>query len=205
MGLHSGEPAVGRDRYVGLGVHRAARISAAARGGQVLLSGATRSLVEDDLPDDVRIVDLGEFRLKDIDRPERLYQLVAEGLPSEFPPPRTDEGDAEAGAVALAETVSPRRLVPRGRAAIVVAAAVLVLAAVAAFLTASGGSNSHAAVVAANSVGFIDGRNGKVTSQHGVDQAPTAVAVGDGAVWAANANANTVSRIDPSTGAVQSI
>jgi class 3 adenylate cyclase len=51
-----------------MGVHRAARISAAAHGGQVLLSGATRALVEDELPDDVRIVDLGEFRLKDIDR-----------------------------------------------------------------------------------------------------------------------------------------
>ncbi len=203
MGLHSGEPAVGRDRYVGIGVHRAARISAAAHGGQVLMSGATRALVEDDLPDDVRIADLGEFRLKDIDRPERLYQLSAEGLPSEFPPPRTDEGDA--AAVALAETVSRRRFLPGRRTAVAIALATLVVAGLAAYLVIDGGQ-PHAAAVAANSVGFIDGHNGRVTSQVTVEQAPTAVAVGsDGVVWAADANADTVSRLDPSTGAVQTI
>ena len=86
MGIHTGEPTVGADRYVGLGVHRAARISSIGHGGQVLLSNATRALVEDELPSGVGLRDLGEHRLKDLDRPERLFQLVVEGLPDQFPP-----------------------------------------------------------------------------------------------------------------------
>jgi class 3 adenylate cyclase len=65
MGIHTGEPTVGQDRYVGLGVNRAARICSAAHGGQVLLSNTTRDLVEDDLPFDVGLRDLGEHTLKD--------------------------------------------------------------------------------------------------------------------------------------------
>ena len=84
MGLHTGEPQVGEQRYVGMGVHKAARIGAAGHGGQVLLSSTTRELVEDELPPGVTIRDLGERRLKDVDRPERLSQLVIDGLPSEF-------------------------------------------------------------------------------------------------------------------------
>src|SRR5687767_7927869 len=86
MGMHTGEPVVGEQRYVGFGVHRAARISAAGHGGQVLLSNATRELVEDDLPEGVELHDLGTYRLKDVDRPEHLFQLQPEGLPSRFPP-----------------------------------------------------------------------------------------------------------------------
>ena len=86
MGLHTGEPEVGEQRYTGFGVARAARISAAGHGGQVLLSNATRELVEDDLPDNVAIHDLGTYQLKDVDRPEHLFQLAAEDLPSAFPP-----------------------------------------------------------------------------------------------------------------------
>src|SRR5438477_77851 len=80
MGLHTGEPLVGGERYVGMGVNRGARICSAAYGGQVLLSNTTRELVEDDLPDDVRIVDLGEHKLKDLPRPERIFQLAVDGL-----------------------------------------------------------------------------------------------------------------------------
>jgi DNA-binding SARP family transcriptional activator/class 3 adenylate cyclase len=86
MGLHAGEPLVADERYVGLGVHRAARICAVAHGGQVLLSQAAASLLADNEPPDVRLRELGEHRLKDFDRPERLSQLVIEGLPSDFPP-----------------------------------------------------------------------------------------------------------------------
>jgi predicted ATPase/class 3 adenylate cyclase len=86
MGLHTSEPRVGQGRYFGFGVHRAARISTAGHGGQVLLSNATRELVEDDLPPDVRLLELGAYQLKDVDRPERLCQLAIDGLPSEFPP-----------------------------------------------------------------------------------------------------------------------
>jgi serine/threonine protein kinase/ABC-type glycerol-3-phosphate transport system substrate-binding protein/class 3 adenylate cyclase len=85
MGLHTGEPTIGEERYVGLGVHRAARIGAVAHGGQVLLSNATRELLEDGLAG-VSIRDLGLYRLKDLDRDERLYQLDVAGLKSDFPP-----------------------------------------------------------------------------------------------------------------------
>src|SRR3954452_12220246 len=87
MGVHTGEADVGRDGYVGLDVHRAARICAAGHGGQVLISGSTRELVADELPMDVGLRDLGEHRLKDLERPEHLFQLVIGGLPAEFPAP----------------------------------------------------------------------------------------------------------------------
>ena len=79
MGIHTGEPAVGGERYVGLGVHRAARICAAGHGGQVLVSQTTRELLRDDPIPAVSLLDLGEHQLKDMDEPERLYQLVAPG------------------------------------------------------------------------------------------------------------------------------
>ena len=89
MGLHSGEGTPGGDNYVGIDVHRAARIAAAAHGGQVLLSESTRSLVAGSLPEGLRLADVGTFRLKDLDQPERLVQLVIAELPADFPPPRT--------------------------------------------------------------------------------------------------------------------
>jgi predicted ATPase/class 3 adenylate cyclase/DNA-binding CsgD family transcriptional regulator len=88
MGLHTGEPRLAEERYFGLGVHRAARISAAGHGGQVLISNSTRELVLDDLPSGVQLLDLGSYRLKDVDRPERLFQLEIDGLPGDFPPVR---------------------------------------------------------------------------------------------------------------------
>jgi class 3 adenylate cyclase/tetratricopeptide (TPR) repeat protein len=91
MGLDTGEPEVGGDRYVGLRVHRAARICSAGHGGQILLSSATRELVEDDLPHDVTLRDLGERRLKDFERPERIFQLVVEGLEDRFSPLKASE------------------------------------------------------------------------------------------------------------------
>jgi predicted ATPase/class 3 adenylate cyclase len=89
IGLHSGEGRLGGDDYVGIDVNRAARIAAAGHGGQVLLSDATRGLVEHDLPDGVRLRDLDEHRLKDIAHPERLFDLVIDGLLSDYPPLRT--------------------------------------------------------------------------------------------------------------------
>lgn len=91
MGLHSGQPALSNDAYVGLDVHRAARIGSAAHGGQILLSRTAAILVEDDLPADATLTDLGEHRLKDLPRPERLYQLSVPDLPAAFPPPRSQE------------------------------------------------------------------------------------------------------------------
>ena len=89
MGLHTGEAERAGQDYAGLDVHRAARISAAAHGGQVLISSTTHLLTERVLPEGIRLRDLGEHRLKDLSRPERLHQLCIEGLPAEFPPPRT--------------------------------------------------------------------------------------------------------------------
>jgi predicted ATPase/class 3 adenylate cyclase len=91
IGMHTGEGRLGGDDYLGIDVNRAARIAAAGHGGQVVLSGPTRSLVEYELPDGVSLRDLGQHRLKDLARPERVYDLVIEGLPSEFPPLRTLE------------------------------------------------------------------------------------------------------------------
>ena len=85
MGLHSGEPARHEDGYIGMDVHRAARIAATAHGAQVVLSDPTRQLVESRLPAEVSIRDLGWHRLKDIEAPERIYQLVATGREEHFP------------------------------------------------------------------------------------------------------------------------
>ena len=89
MGLHTGEPQRGSEGYVGLDVHRAARIGAAGHGGQVLLSNAIRGLVAHDLPEDVSLRDLGQHRLKDLQHPERIWQLVLAELPSDFPALKT--------------------------------------------------------------------------------------------------------------------
>lgn len=91
MGLHTGEPELSSEGYVGLDVHRAARIMSAGHGGQVLLSQATRELVEHVLPADVSLADLREHRLKDLGHPTRLFQLVIEGLAADFPPLKTLE------------------------------------------------------------------------------------------------------------------
>ncbi len=91
MSLHTGEPVVGEEGYVGIDVHRAARICSAGHGGQVLLSATTAALVSGALPDGVSKRDLGEVRLKDIDEPERVTQLVIDGLPESFPPLRVEQ------------------------------------------------------------------------------------------------------------------
>ena len=89
MGLHSGEAYLSGDDYGGFEVNRAARIAAAGHGGQILLSDPTRALIADALPDGVGIRDLGRHALRDVPRPEQLFQLDVAGLRSEFPPLRT--------------------------------------------------------------------------------------------------------------------
>src|SRR6266581_890745 len=103
MGLHTGEPTRHEDGYIGMDVHRAARIAASAHGGQVVMSEATRQLVAGQLagkqpsgagrgsqegagPADLGVADLGWHRLKDIAEAEHLYQLLIPGLPETFPP-----------------------------------------------------------------------------------------------------------------------
>jgi len=89
MGLHTGEPTPSPDGYVGLDVNRAARISGAAWGGQIVVSRTTRALIEHDMPDGVSLRDLGYHRLKDLEHPEHLYQALHPILPAQFPPVRS--------------------------------------------------------------------------------------------------------------------
>src|SRR2546423_6919389 len=91
MGLHTGDGVLSGSDYVGMDVHRAARIASAAHGGQLIVSGATRALIEHSLPVGASLRDLGKHRLKDILQPEHVYDLVIDGLPADFPPPRTLE------------------------------------------------------------------------------------------------------------------
>ncbi|MPZ72504.1 MAG: tetratricopeptide repeat protein [Nitriliruptorales bacterium] len=87
IGIHTGETIVVGTEFVGLDVHRAARIMSVGWGGQILISGATAALLP--TMDGVSLHDLGEHRLKDLTEPERLYQIAAADLRSDFPAPRT--------------------------------------------------------------------------------------------------------------------
>jgi predicted ATPase/class 3 adenylate cyclase len=91
IGIHTGEAVVAGDDYVGLDLHRTARIASAGAGCQILLSETARALVSATLPDELALRDLGEHRLKDLSRPEHLFQLVAPDLPADFPALRTLE------------------------------------------------------------------------------------------------------------------
>lgn len=89
MGIHTGTPQVHDDDYVGMDVHRAARIAASAHGGQAVLSAVAAELARDGLPQGVGLKDLGSHHLKDIPEPERLFQLTVEGLQNDFPALKT--------------------------------------------------------------------------------------------------------------------
>jgi DNA-binding NarL/FixJ family response regulator/class 3 adenylate cyclase len=101
IGIHTGEASLAGDQYVGLAVHRAARICDAGHGGQILLSETTRSLLEDEEEDfeHFEVHDLGSQALKDFDRPVRIYQLTIAGHQGEFPSLR----NADHGATTLAD------------------------------------------------------------------------------------------------------
>jgi YVTN family beta-propeller protein len=191
MGLHTGEPVVGEQRYIGLGVHRAARIGAVAHGGQVLLSNATRELVDDEVGG-VAIRELGTYRLKDIDRPERLYQLDIEGLESEFPPLKAEK-------VAEPHRVSRRTLLAAALAAVLAAAVAIPIFA----FGQGGGGKGSVEAAAGNSVAFVDPSSGRLTNDVEVGTAPADVVFGDGAVWTTNSGDGTVDRIDPASGTIR--
>ena len=188
IGIHSGDAAGLADRYVGISVHRAARIGAVGHGGQVLVSDATRVLVEDDLPSGISLCDLGLYRLKDIDRPERIWQVGAEGVPAEFPPLRAER------------VKEPAR---RGRSLLVlVAAGVLAVAvATAVFAFRGGGSESSVSLtsVGANAVGAVDPTTGHIVGSAPLGASPRSIAYGHGSVWVTMPNQDSVARIDPTT------
>jgi YVTN family beta-propeller protein len=183
MGLHTGEPQVGEQRYVGMGVHKAARIGAAGHGGQVLLSSTTRELVEDELPTGVTLRDLGERRLKDVERPERLSQLVIEGLQSDFDVLKTLD----------VELARRRRRMYAGAALIGVLAAAV---AIPVFALGQGGGGGGASVDP-NFVAVVDPASNRVVDSVQVGIRPSGVAVGEGSVWVANLDDRTLTRIEP--------
>jgi predicted ATPase/class 3 adenylate cyclase len=86
MGLHSGEVTLSDGGYVGVELHRAARIASTAHGGQIVVSASLRDALGNDLPRDTSLHDLGHHHLKDFDEPVHLYQLDIEGLRTDFPP-----------------------------------------------------------------------------------------------------------------------
>jgi YVTN family beta-propeller protein len=184
MGLHTGEPAVGGERYVGLGVHRAARIGAVGHGGQVLLSNATRELVDRE-PTGVSMRDLGSYRLKDIDHFERLYQLDIEGLASDFPPLN-------------AERVGERR--PRRRVLLGSLVALVALVAVAAAVLLSRASG--APTVEPESLVRIDADSNEIVGVTPVGRSPREVEVVGDYAFAASESDGTITRVDSRTGAV---
>jgi DNA-binding SARP family transcriptional activator/DNA-binding beta-propeller fold protein YncE len=193
MGIHTGQAEVAEDRYLGLSVHRAARIGASGHGGQILVSQTTQDLLadeEEDLPD-VALEDLGVHRLKDLDRPAHLYQAVASGLPREFPPLRVQETVPE-------RALRTRRLLLAGGALLVAGAASAL-----AFVLTGGSEPAELSSVAANSVAVLDPDTSRVVEEIAVGKTPTSVAVGEGAVWVLNADDQTISRIDPETKRVE--
>jgi hypothetical protein len=105
MGIHTGTPIVAGDHYLGMVVHVAARLCAAAYGGQVLVSGATATLLEDELPSGTALRDLGEHALKDIPRPAHVFQLLLPQLP--------------AGSAALRTTCEPPTNIPAPETALI--------------------------------------------------------------------------------------
>ena len=193
IGIHSGEAAsTGDTLHRLLGVHRAARVGSIAHGGQVLLSDSTRSLVEDDLPDGVQLRDLGLMRLKDIDRPERISQVTADGLKAEFPPLK-------------AEKVRERPRVRQRTIRLVALAAVIAAAVAIAICRVRRRLWCHRSASRA----WMRTRSGWSTPLRARSRArsrsarrPRDVAVGEGAIWVSNADSNSVSRIDPRKPAV---
>ncbi len=91
MGIHTGDAIAIPSGYIGLEVHRASRICSAANGGQILLSQPAVRSMRGSPPHGAELADLGEFLLRGFKEPERLYQLTVPGLPSKFPPPRTEK------------------------------------------------------------------------------------------------------------------
>src|SRR6266508_5772731 len=186
MGMHTGEPVLSDEgRYHGMGVHRTARIMAAGHGGQILASQATASVLGDDDLEGISLRDLGEHKLKDLERPERIYELRVDGLEQTFSPLKTETA-------ATVPTPLYRRPLVIGAFAGVVAAAVAIP--VFAFGGGSGGSSLSA--LSANSVGIVDATSGSIDDEISDVPTPTRVTAGEEAIWVTSSDTNSVSRID---------
>jgi YVTN family beta-propeller protein len=187
MGLHTGEPVLSdAGRYHGLGVHRTARIMAAGHGGQILLSQVTASLLADEDLEGLSLHDLGEHKLKDLERPEQIYELRVDGLSADHPALKS---------VGTARPPVYRRPLMVGTFAGVLAAAVAIP------VFAFGGGSGPASLprLSADSVGVVDPATGAIETEVTDVPAPTRVASGGNAIWVTSADGNSVSRIDAGT------
>ena len=113
IGIHSGRAERAGRRYIGVAVSRAERVCSAARGGQILLSGTAADLAAEDLPAGVELRDLGVYALKDVGRPERLFEAAVEGLPDVFPAPRAARAETTAARLAGIAGVVAQHLLDR--------------------------------------------------------------------------------------------
>jgi YVTN family beta-propeller protein len=213
IGIHTGEFGVGEEGYHGLGVVRAARVSAAGHGGQVLLSQASRALIEDEELEGLGFRDLGEHQLKDTPHPERLFQLVGAALADDFPPLRAQAGTrplpvegreeqlAEAAREAAAESARPSTVVERlsrHPVALLAGGAIVLAAAIgSAFLSTRGSGSGGIDHVTANSIGAIDLKSNKIVAVVPVGIRPGPIVYGHGQLWVANLDNETVSKVDP--------
>ncbi len=191
MGIHTGQASPTDGRYTGIAVHRAARIGAAAHGGQVLVSQATQTLLEDEEEDlAVALRDLGQQRLKDLDRPVHLYQVAAPGLPTEFPPLR---GGADAHALPVA---APRPIFRRRGPWLVAAGIALLLGAALAAVLLMRGGGGGLSLVHPNNVGVIDPETNEIVTEVPVGIRPGPITAGGGSVWIGNIGDRTLTRVD---------
>jgi class 3 adenylate cyclase/streptogramin lyase len=175
MGIHSGDPEVAGDRYVGLAVSRAARICASAHGGQVLLSSSARALLSDHEKTALR--NLGAYRLRDFEEPERISQLVIDGLPSQFPSLRTETA-------------------PSRRKWLLVAAAGLLLVIGGAVVALTQGRSSSVKI-GPTSLAVIDPHSNRVTNAIDLGFKSNLIAAGEGHIWVVDPNRSTLWKIDP--------
>ncbi len=200
IGIHSGAPGVGAEGYHGVDVVRVSRICAAGHGGQILLSSATRELVEGELPADAVMRELGDFTLKDLQRPERIYQLDWDPRSREFPPLRNAIPLPRGGR-------GVRRFVPPGlrardRILLGLGIALVATGGAAGTWVLSRGPSARAPLAVPNSLAAIEIGSDRIAADIPVGNTPTKVAVGVGSVWVLNSNEQTLSRIDPAKRAV---
>ena len=180
MGIHSGDPELAGDRYVGLAVSRAARVCASAHGGQVLLSSSARGLMSDH--DRSALRSLGSYRLKDFEEPEPISQLVVDGLPSQFPPIRTEAASSHRRRNLLA-------------AAGLLGGAVVAVAIVAALVSGGGGSVE----VSPTALAVVDPETNEVADAIELGFKSNLIAAGEDYVWVVDPNGSTLWKIDPRT------
>jgi class 3 adenylate cyclase/DNA-binding beta-propeller fold protein YncE len=176
MGIHSGDPELDGDRYVGLAVSRAARVCAAAHGGQVLLSSSARALLSDH--DRTALRSLGSYRLKDFAEPEPISQLSVDGLPSQFPRIRT-------------------AAVPPRRTRLLLVGAGLLLAAIAALAIVIFTNGGGSIVVSPTSLAVIDPDSNELTDAIDLGFKSNLIASGEGHVWVVDPTGTTLRKIDP--------